>query len=799
MKKSLLGLVLAALTIVGCQNYDDQFDDLNTKITTLTSQVSELSGLSAAIQAVSDRISALEGSTASASQLTEVIAEVNALTEAVAAVQEATAYGEDEVDTLEDEIDEIRGALDELLKQSSVIQQDIVITSAAQLEYVENLMGLDSSVDNTFEAGESREYILSGTLTVDTSFTATDTAMLDRVNAVVDRIASVVMEDGDVVTLTVAADQTLSVASLEFIQGGLTLDGPGTATMASLRALTETLTLVAEGDIVFDALNQVGNVRISATDSITLIDFSNVATSDGQITTADGVLSLPEIDGVVNLGAVGLPASVTLANATSIIAGAVADGVDLSAPDAESVTLNSATSFTADGNITISAKGNIISNVGVASGTLTVTSAEGAIHLESLTAINGAASLTASEAIRLGALESNDNGITADGDTFHVGSLETNEGSLTVTATGYDFESLESNNGGITLHTGVEVIMPALETSSATIVAADAEHFKAIALSTATGTINIANSDATIEVGNLTATTTLLDFATVEILKLHAQEASIDFSSAVSMTSLTVLGKQNATVVAGGQVNDVVITAANAALEDLTVGGTLRLVELNGTDLEEFESLEDSVILDLYLNNNDDLEKVTLAHDRLDGENALAIRVTNNGALESLDMSSVNKIKHIEITGNSSLTAITMAGYSPAVEPTATITVSISGNALSGRYTGAVSGTDTTPYLEAEIVDDSGIICAVKDFVEFYDEAATTGSVTSTVDLDEVELWVQTATVDGDNVTVSSEEADPADVDTLSNHIAADGAVTGTGGATDAIDSPEDYALIDCE
>jgi uncharacterized lipoprotein NlpE involved in copper resistance len=32
MKKGLLSLLVAALTLVGCQNYDDQFDELNTKI-----------------------------------------------------------------------------------------------------------------------------------------------------------------------------------------------------------------------------------------------------------------------------------------------------------------------------------------------------------------------------------------------------------------------------------------------------------------------------------------------------------------------------------------------------------------------------------------------------------------------------------------------------------------------------------------------------------------------------------------------------------------------------------------------
>ena len=65
-------------------------------------------------------------------------------------------------------------------------------------------------------------------------------------------------------------------------------------------------------------------------------------------------------------------------------------------------------------------------------------------------------------------------------------------------------------------------------------------------------------------------------------------------------------------------------------------------------------------------------------------------------------------------------------------------------------------------------------------------------------DLDKVELWVQTATVDGDNVTVSSSEADPANVDKLSVHIANDNAVTGTGGVSSTIDSPEDYELIAC-
>ena len=794
MKKSLLGLLVIALTVVGCQNYDDQFDDLNNKISTLASQVGELSGLSAAIQAVSDKVTALEGSSASASDLAEVMADVAELGASLDAIQAATDYSTDETDSLEAEIDEIRDAVNELLKQASVIQQDIVITSAAQLEYVENLMGLDSSADNSFVPGESREYILSGMLTVNTTFTSTDTTMLDRVNAVVDRIASVVMDAGEVVTLTVAADQTLTVATLEFIQGGLKITGAGTAGLAALSALTETLTLSTGGIVKYDTLNQVGDVMISATSTITELDFSSVATG-GTIMTGAGVLNIAALEGDVNLGGLGLPASVTVNNIDTLVAGAVESGVTLSATNATSIRLHAATPFTANGNITITAKGNIDVNVETASGTLDVTSTEGAIALNSLEEIKGAATLTASETIHLNALTSNANNIVATGSQFHVPALASNAGTLSATASAFDFTALASNDGGIVLNTATSVEMPALATSSATIVANDATTFMAIVLSTATGTINV-KAGATIGVGNLATPTHLVDFANLLELQLHAQEASIDFSTAVSMTTLTVLGKKNTPIVQDGQVNDVIITNANAALDDLTVGGVLRQVSLDNTTLETFESVAGSTILDLVLSNNTKLEDVTLAHDRLDGERALAITVNNNDKLETVDMSSVNKIKHIVITGNASLTSITMAGYSPAVEPTAQITVTISANALPGEYTSATAGTDTTPYLEAAILDDTGIICAVKDFVEYYTDAATTGTVTASVDLDDVDLYTQEE--DANDVVVRS-PADPAVNQALSAHIAADANATGFGGASNAIDSPADFALIDCD
>ena len=462
------------------------------------------------------------------------------------------------------------------------------------------------------------------------------------------------------------------------------------------------------------------------------------------------------------------------------------------------MTLNGTTAFTAAGNIDITAKGNIIINVAVASGTLDITSTEGAIHLNDLTEIKGAATLTSSEAIMMNKLESNANNISAKGSAFHVPALESNAGSLTVTATAFEFTALESNAGGIILGTGTSVEFPALESSSANISGTTITSFKAIQLATTTGTIDVANAGALVAVGNLADGGKVADFAVLNALELHAQSSTITFTAAASMTTLTVLGKKNSPIQQDGQSNVVSITNANAKLTTLSVGGVLKAVVLDNTKLESFESVAGSTILNTDLRNNADLETISLAHDRLDGERALAIKVINNDKVVELDMSTVNKIKTIEVTGNASLTTITMAGYSPAVEPTAAIAVTISGNALAGEYTFATAGTDTTPYLESAISDSSGVICAVKDFVDFYAAAVTTGSVTSSVDLDDVDKYTQEENASDVVVRTIS---DPVVNASLSTHITADkaAAATGFGGATDAIDDPADYLLISCD
>ena len=61
-------------------------------------------------------------------------------------------------------------------------------------------------------------------------------------------------------------------------------------------------------------------------------------------------------------------------------------------------------------------------------------------------------------------------------------------------------------------------------------------------------------------------------------------------------------------------------------------------------------------------------------------------------------------------------------------EPIAAISVTLSGNALTGEYTQAIEGAETTPYQQAVIT--SGDLATFKAFIEAY--AAQTDRVSST-------------------------------------------------------------------
>ena len=149
MKKGLLTVLAASLVFVGCQNYDDQFDDLNAQISALKSQVDGLSSLSAQVASLSGTISGLQSGVAAAqaaaqsasvaasgidltslsASLAELETKVNAVQTSLAGTATAAS-----VATLQAEIDAIEADVDELLTTSNIYSTAVTVNSASTLD-----------------------------------------------------------------------------------------------------------------------------------------------------------------------------------------------------------------------------------------------------------------------------------------------------------------------------------------------------------------------------------------------------------------------------------------------------------------------------------------------------------------------------------------------------------------------------------------------------------------------------------------------------------------------------------------
>ncbi len=176
MKKGLLTLLAASLVFVGCQNYDDQFDDLNAQISALKSQVDGLSSLSGQVASLSGTISGLQAgiaAAASSSELTALSSSLTALQADVDAVQAsiASTATASAVTALQNEIDAIETDLDELLSSSNIYSSDVTVTNATTLN---SALALGNKIN-----------VLNATLTI-TGYAGMDYAsvqtLVDRVN-----------------------------------------------------------------------------------------------------------------------------------------------------------------------------------------------------------------------------------------------------------------------------------------------------------------------------------------------------------------------------------------------------------------------------------------------------------------------------------------------------------------------------------------------------------------------------------------------------------------------------------------
>ena len=145
MKKGLLSILAGALLVVGCQNYDDQFDALETQINSLTATVaglaqvqSDLTSLAGTVSSLASTVNGLGDTidTAVADGLTDIQADIDAIEAAVADVASS-----EEVTALQDAVDASQDDLEQLLANSSVFTGPVVVNSIATLDAFHQMKG----------------------------------------------------------------------------------------------------------------------------------------------------------------------------------------------------------------------------------------------------------------------------------------------------------------------------------------------------------------------------------------------------------------------------------------------------------------------------------------------------------------------------------------------------------------------------------------------------------------------------------------------------------------------------------
>jgi len=275
--------LLASLVLVGCQNYDDQFDDLNAQISALKSQVDGLSSLSGQVSSLSGSISGLSAGVAAAqaaasaagasadaataaangidlsglsASLATLQAEVDAVQASLATTSTAAA-----VATLQAEIDAIEADVDELLATSNVYNQSLTISSASTLDAA---VALGNNIN-----------IVNGSVTITQSSTMDAT----KLQTVIDKIFTVTGNFSYTAANTNVTAQTFDkLASAGDVT--LKVNGPISAK-----------TLVTAGTVTLDDsyISKVTSINLDALTTVTEIQTDSNGTDNIVFTSATDV------------------------------------------------------------------------------------------------------------------------------------------------------------------------------------------------------------------------------------------------------------------------------------------------------------------------------------------------------------------------------------------------------------------------------------------------------------------------------------------------------------------------------
>ena len=711
MKKVLLSLLAIAAVVLSCQNYDDEFDALNSKVSSLESQIASLSGLQATLATVQSSVSALQTAVNAipdpSSSITNLTTKVTDILADIAELQTALAGALTQAD-----LDALKASLESTIADLEAL----VDANAGELATlgidVTNILGTSASFEGnlTINSAQTLTYAVSlGSKVksikgnVHVQLTAANKLTAAEVNAVTKNIMNVLgnvtiesyKEQVDVSSLTsVSGDYVVigfdAMDDALVTAGDILLDYAAPYVFPNLTTAKK-IVLVDKAAVVANTTTGVpAQLGVSKVDFLALTSMTEMGTDNGASLHSSGG-SAHSSGGNISVSGSYTAGSLNHAIATSVIIGDV-EVNSVTAPKATDVQLHFDGELTGDLSVTAVLATSVtikaISNVGAdaitidqaATGTTTLTGAtyKGAITTD-------AKVLSASAATNLAG------GVTAN------------------TATSLDL-SKAVTVGAISATSATSLALDAATTAGA-ISATAATSFVAKSL--------VASANITIKAGTAAAPTTMelksiptaniATLSTLGTLILHEQAADLSLAGAAMLTAAHITGKDSTV--------DVTVTEAEDVLADLQFkGGKFGVVTVGtaGTDglakLKGFSTA--GTILSLVVQNAAALEAITMGHTE-DAAVGSSLTVKDNDKLASLT-TSFDHPTGLTVTGNETLATLDFASFTEApLNYTAATVISftVTGNykittagaanigtstGMKGSYVAAAAATATT-------------------------------------------------------------------------------------------------------
>ena len=699
MKKGLLSLLAVALTLVGCQNYDDQFADLNTKIANLQTSIAGLATVGADVAALKATVGGLATAAqtdALSSGLATAQADLDAIETALASVASAA-----DLTAVKTQLSSVESDVKELLAANSVINQTITINSLPTLQYAETLVSTDPTDPNV---------IVNGNVIVTLSDDFLNTAGVDlaRISAVTNKIATVLgTSSGGKLALTGTYSKTTSPGDIEFnnlsfVDTDLVLSATTFPKYPKLTTVTGNASLTSAGDVDFQNVAVTGNVEIGT--GATAVNLTG-STAAAIKTTSDA------------LGELDLDKAVTIDVGT-------AEVTSINADVATSIKLGKAAAL-ANLSITASSVTTLIDIAATSiTGTLTIagTSTDTIVNAKSATSIGEMSVASVGE--------------------LHL-TAATSLGTSTAAALVLDVKKVAAITSFATFTAAKTFDAEALsQTVSLTLADATTVHLK-------TG-VGLHPSSNAVGAVNMPAVKTL------KIFDLSISN-SVSLTEYATLESANIIGKKATAPLDTNQKNGVVVGAGAAALKSLSVSGFLNEVNVTSaastlegiTSAGEIKSFTVSGTAGLLSSAS------SFGHDHVEGMVGASFRIVNCDKLDKVVATNLREIKALEVSNNLKVASIDFTGITiPEGDMSAsTLMTTVTNNGeMEAVMTKHEAATETTPAVPATITGTDGLF-GLKSYLGNY---LGTGTATSSFRLD-------TKIVIGSNTASSTTDAFAAD------------------------------------